>query len=537
VVGAAPRKHQAPRRDEPRAENVPRGVEASDLDRITHAERVDRLRSGEQQPLVAAEVAGADQSPNALAARLGNKDRPSPSGPVERAEPSHARRLASTDDIADLAKTRLGGGRFVPVAQTLLNRPLEPIAPEPESRVDRALRSLRRVTSSGRYLPQVDGIRLIAITSVFFFHVHRYLNEDLAPGGRVLNSSLHPTDVLGALMRQGRLGVMVFFTLSGFILALPFASNRLGEGRAVKLSKYFLRRITRIEPPYLISLALVALFAGEIGLWATNRGVLPRFLAGAWYGHAMVFGDSNRLNPPYWTLEIEVQFYVVAPLLATVFLLRSRVSRRFLLAAAGVSATLIQAAYGYRLERGHAFGILPSYIQWFLIGLLIADIFVADWKQRPTTTYRWDIVSVVGWPVFFLMGSRSDLLTYVLIPWMLLPLFVAVFRGTLTSRALANRWVTTIGGMTYSIYLIHTPIIALLVPHTGGIFSDVFSTHNALLQVVVLAPIVLTASLVFYLLVERPCMNPQWPLKLARRFTRPPAPGSHRTEARHARQS
>ena len=303
----------------------------------------------------------------------------------------------------------------------------------------------------------------------------------------------------------------------------------------MKLSKYFWRRITRIEPPYLVSLALVAIFAGVIGLW--SKGVMPRFLAGVWYGHTLVFGDSNRLNPPYWTLEIEVQFYIVAPLLAGVYLLRNRLSRRVLIGAAAVSATLIQAAYGYRLERGHAFGILPSFIQWFLIGLLIADVFVADWKQRPTTNYWWDVVSVVGWPLFFLTGNRSDLLSYVLIPWMLLPLFVAVFRGTLTSRALANRWVTTIGGMTYSIYLIHTPIIAMLVPHTGGMFSHVFSTTNALLQVVVLAPIVLAASLVFYLLIERPCMDPQWPFKLARRLAHPFGPGSRRVEARHARQS
>ena len=62
-----------------------------------------------------------------------------------------------------------------------------------------------------------------------------------------------------------------------------------------------------------------------------------------------MFGDLNRPNPPYWTLEVEVQFYIVAPLLAAVFLLRDRLSRRFLIGAAAVSATLIQAGYGDRL--------------------------------------------------------------------------------------------------------------------------------------------------------------------------------------------
>jgi peptidoglycan/LPS O-acetylase OafA/YrhL len=404
---------------------------------------------------------------------------------------------------------------------------------EDVSVVDRLLTRLRRVTSSGRYLPQVDGIRFIAISTVVLFHVNRYLYKALQPQTAPRFIDYRPDAIVERFLREGRLGVMVFFTLSGFILSLPFVAWRLENGKRVSLRSYFVRRITRIEPPYLVSLGLFALLAGTTQLWGPLTDVMHRFEAGLWYGHTLSYGVPNLINPPYWTLEIEIQFYIVVPVLALAFLVRSRWFRRALIAVAALAATLVQVDHGVRLAPGHAFGFLPNYIEWFLVGFLIADIFVTDWKQHPTTSYLWDAVSLVGWPVFFLMGANTGAVAFVLLPWLLLPLFVAVFRGTLTSRALSNRWVTTIGGMTYSIYLVHTPIIAIAVQHTGGLFSDSFSVGNVLVQVLVLTPIVLAGSLVFYLLIERPCMNPRWPVNLARRLTgRAVSPVSHPVPAR-----
>lgn len=385
-------------------------------------------------------------------------------------------------------------------------------------RVDRVLARLRRVTTSGRYLPQVDGIRFIAISSVFLFHVTRLLYDDY-PANRQLPFGAAEGDDLGMRsLREGRLGVMVFFALSGFILALPFVSSRLGGGRPVSLRAYFLRRVTRIEPPYLVALLAVAVLAATTDAWGPPTGVGERFAAGVWYGHTILYGIPNLLNPPFWTLEIEVQFYVLMPVLAVVCFRGDRARRRRVaIAAAAVVLTLVQVALGARLGPGHPLGILPSYLQWFLIGFLIADVFVVDWRGAPRTSRAWDLVSVVGWPAFFLLGAREDAAAYVFLPWLLLPLFVAVFRGRATSRALGNRWVTTVGGMTYSIYLVHAPVIDLLGRHTTRLF-DTYSTGSVLAQAVLLAPAVLATGLAFFVLVERPCMRPGWPAELRRRL-------------------
>jgi peptidoglycan/LPS O-acetylase OafA/YrhL len=385
------------------------------------------------------------------------------------------------------------------------------------TRVDAVLARLRRVTTSGRYLPQVDGIRFVAISSVFLFHVTRLVYDDYPANRAVPFGEAEATDLVGRLLREGRFGVMVFFALSGFILGLPFLAARAGEGRPVSLRSYFLRRVTRIEPPYLVALALVTLLAAATDVWGPPGGVAGRFAAGAWYGHTIVHGVPNLLNPPFWTLEIEVQFYVAMPLLAIVFFARDRGRRRAAIAAAAIGVTLVQAVVGARLGPGHPLGILPSYLQWFLIGFLVADLFVVDWKGAPTTSRRWDLVSLVGWPTFFLLGGNEDPVTYVLLPWLLLPLFVAVFRGPFTSRVLGNRWITTIGGMTYSIYLVHAPVIDILGRGTSDLFGS-YTSGTILLQAALLAPAVLAAGLLFYLAIERPCMNPRWPSELRRRI-------------------
>jgi peptidoglycan/LPS O-acetylase OafA/YrhL len=385
------------------------------------------------------------------------------------------------------------------------------------TRVDAVLARLRRVTTSGRYLPQVDGIRFVAISSVFLFHVTRLVYDDYPANRAVPFGEAEATDLVGRLLREGRFGVMVFFVLSGFILGLPFLAARVGEGRPVSLRSYFLRRVTRIEPPYLVALALVTLLAVSTDVWGPPAGVAGRLVAGAWYGHTIVHGVPNLLNPPFWTLEIEVQFYVGMPLLAIVFFGRDRGRRRAAIVAAAVALTLVQAGLGARLGPGHPLGILPSYLQWFLIGFLVADLFVVDWKGAPTTSRGWDLVSLVGWPTFFLLGGNEDPVTYVVLPWLLLPLFVAVFRGPFTSRALGNRWITTIGGMTYSIYLVHAPVIDILGRGTSGLFAS-YTSGTILLQAALLAPAVLAAGLLFYVAIERPCMNPRWPSELRRRI-------------------
>ena len=63
----------------------------------------------------------------------------------------------------------------------------------------------------------------------------------------------------------GFAGVDVFFVLSGFLLALPFARHALGAGPRPRLGRYFRRRLLRVFPAYYAQLAILSYTAGETG--------------------------------------------------------------------------------------------------------------------------------------------------------------------------------------------------------------------------------------------------------------------------------
>jgi hypothetical protein len=139
---------------------------------------------------------------------------------------------------------------------------------EPARRPKLADRLSRR-TSSGRYMPEVDGVRFLAIGIVVA--VHLVAAGGLSSGRLVIvppfgpilaRSSRDPASV--GFLQYGHVGVYLFFILSGFVLALPFIRWRVMGARRIALSAYFLRRVTRIEPPFII--VAIGLFLLSIAL-------------------------------------------------------------------------------------------------------------------------------------------------------------------------------------------------------------------------------------------------------------------------------
>lgn len=366
-------------------------------------------------------------------------------------------------------------------------------------------------------MPEIDGLRFVAIMLVVVFHLHKYLLKT-TDGYAVPPSQ----DWLGRITIHWHLGVELFFIISGFVLALPFAAHRLCGAAPVSLKAYLLRRVTRLEPPYLLTLVLffflAITFAGE-----TSAGLLPHLFASAFYVHNATYGAVNVINPVMWSLEIEVAFYLAMPLLALFFAVSDPWRRRSLIAGTAIAAIGWQAVVGDR----HPPLFLLSRIQYFLMGLLLADIYLTEWKEAPRRQFRWDLVSVAGWPLLFLLWTMP-LARHFVFPFAALLLFVAVFRGRLTSALFRNPWLVTIGGMCYTIYLLHFPFMNAVARNTKGIYFTRYFWVNLLLQAALFVPLLLAASAVFFAFVERPCMDKHWPTRLMNwlRARRPALGGS-----------
>jgi len=374
--------------------------------------------------------------------------------------------------------------------------------------------NLRRVTSSGRFIPEIDGLRFVAILSVYVYHLNGYLLEKGAsfPVGST-------TTRFVTLLSHGNNGVQLFFVISGFILGLPFASHFLSGERRVSLRAYFFRRLTRLEPPYMLSMVLVftllILYVGQ-----SAQVLLPHLVASLLYVHNLVYASGSSINAVAWSLEVEIQFYVLVPLLAALFAIRNARWRRIaiiglILLAIVLRATLVSQATP-RLDRS-----IVGQLQYFLVGFLLADVYVCRNWSASSVHPTWDCVSLVGWPALFILWTQPTINVWVF-PAFAFLLCCAALRGPWSRRLFSNTWIATIGGMCYTIYLFHYQLISFVGSRALQVRLANSYAWAYLSVFFFVTPVVLIACTAFFVLVEKPCMQPDWPRRFIRRLQLPP---------------
>lgn len=369
-------------------------------------------------------------------------------------------------------------------------------------------RWLQRETRDGRWLPEIDGLRFLAIAGVLLFHM---VGEVGGRGGFQFTVPASQ-QMLFRTLGNGDRGVRLFFMISGLVLALPFARATLAGGRPVSLRKYFLRRLTRLEPPYLLALALSA---AMVGLWdhQVPQQVVHHLAASMIYSHVLFYVGPNPWIPVTWSLEVEVQFYLLAPLLMKVYYGAPRWVRRVAVVALIVPIGLLQVRYIWLSQRlGRT---LLMYLQYFLAGLLLADLYVTE-SEHMYRGWLWDVAAVLGfvYAVFSIEESRE---AHVALPLVFFAFIMAAFYGRAWRWLVSLRPLAIVGGMCYSIYLLHLQLIAALfkVTHHLLLPSAGFLLNYGVQLIVTLLP-VLALCVIYFALIERPCMDPDWPSHLVR---------------------
>lgn len=293
---------------------------------------------------------------------------------------------------------------------------------------------------------------------------------------------------------------------------MPFARYFFQASSPVSLRKYFLRRVTRLEPPYLLSvllfLILIAIYSHGI-----SSDLLRHAAFTAVYLHGLVYGTMTPVNAVSWSLEVEIQFYIAAPLFMQIYQMRSAWFRRVSMAALILGVSLAQIPVGADASPTRVGSSILYFAQFFLMGLLLADVYIVD-GDRIRPSLLWDVAGIAGLVLTFGLAQNFTN-THIYMPWVMALLFLAALRGVVLRRFFANAWIATIGGMCYSIYLLHFQMIAVFFKLTRRCIVPRFDfLANFGIQLVVTIIPVLLVSLVFYLLIERPCMDPNWPSRL-----------------------
>ena len=296
----------------------------------------------------------------------------------------------------------------------------------------------------------------------------------------------------------GTEAVWLFFILSGFVLALPYLRSR-----RLDVASYYPRRLIRIYLPALAALAIALLIAtivqrpdADMSFWMQRHHSQP--FSETLIDAALVFGGST-LNTPLWSLQWEVLYSLVLPLALILF---ARPNRWWPAQAAGMLALIVAGA----LTDIKALFLMPM----FVLGCIIATNWPAidHILQRVLTGRRGN-----------LWGWLSLAAAVILLPlkWALLPLGLpgvissaaqgTAIAGILIILLLAIAWppvrnflslapVRWLGAISFSLYLIHEPIVV-----TVGVLVG---PDYAWLALPIALPLALLAGWLFYRLIERP---------------------------------
>lgn len=350
------------------------------------------------------------------------------------------------------------------------------------------LLNLARPASAQVFVPQIDGLRFIAIISVILYHVQGY-----AAGKWAVDT----TGLWQRILAEGAFGVPLFFAISGYILARPFIARR-----GMPLRQYFTRRFTRLEPPYVICLLLV--FAAKVLLLDVSfTELFPRLVASLLYSHNLIFGEHSAVNGVAWSLEIEWQFYLLVPLLGAFVTTsdhRIRHAVLLVLIALGGWAYASLAQLNPRVVLS-----LLGYFGFFIAGTWVA-LFDETHPPKVGGSSWLDLVGVLAWAgiiVALLDGHRF----MAVVPALTALVLVCSLRGKLWTKVLGWWPVYCVGAMCYSVYLYHFFVLSAL----GGVFEHFVygSVAKELLLpgfALIAIPAVLAVCALPYILIERPFM-------------------------------
>lgn len=355
----------------------------------------------------------------------------------------------------------------------------------------------------------LDGVRGLA---ALFVVLHHAWYEVFATGGQ---TQWHPSlSALTSWLFYGHHAVDVFIVVSGFCLGLPLvgSSDQYLPGG---MKRFYGRRARRIIPPYYaaiaLSLALIALVP-LLGRASDDRWsrALPGLSWEAIGSHLLLihnlFGSLIwQINPPMWSIATECQIYVVFALLLV------PVQRRLRMVAAMCVAILVGALPGVFTRRFDE--ACPWFTFLFGLGWLAAWVAHSNHPaaSRLRPQIRWRSVARGALVLYLLLILGTDRLrstgeladSFVGLVASIVILDLAISRAAGLRRMVleshACRW---LGRCSYSLYLVHFPLIALAHVHLreAGISPNLRLVGMLLLAV----PATVAIAFAFFLLFERP---------------------------------
>jgi peptidoglycan/LPS O-acetylase OafA/YrhL len=363
------------------------------------------------------------------------------------------------------------------------------------------------VKSANReYLPAVDHLRAAAAVLVVLYHSAQLLRSEV-PGQPSFDPQtdwVYSANPLQTIIIEGHSGVALFMVLSGFILTTGTL------GRTIEYRHFLTNRLLRVGPLYVV---LLLFAAGAASSAFSLLGALQTTLGFATFPGGFTAGPFALV---LWTVGVEIQFYLVFPLLAR--LLNERGTRTLLLLLTCLATlrtlAVLTAPQGSNLNDLTYFSIVGR-IDQFLIGMVAAVVFT---RYRQRLGHPIHVLSA-GAAAVAMLWTFNQLHGYAeptawravwvdvegLVWAAVIVTYVSYWRF---GRGRLSRVLAELGARSYSIYLVHMPVLYLVSLRGWHVSATGLPPIDALLTGLVLVlPITVALSTLTYAAIEQPFLT------------------------------
>lgn len=315
-----------------------------------------------------------------------------------------------------------------------------------------------------RQIQALTGVRIIAALWVVVFH----LRGNIAAEFPALYSVLAP------IITHGDYGVDLFFIVSGYVITLNYG-RRMGIGVERNATmKFWWARLSRVWPAYFVVLLFTSVWHGAFLVFDSNDPVTPRdfsvwsFIRQATLTVQWTESDFDRLtwNGAAWSVSVEAFAYLLFPVIALLLFRMAGVLRARSL---GVIALLtVMPVVLFALALGSLYApwmwlirILCEFIAGGLLFYALEDVQSRRTAQRIADWVAPGIIVAFLVGAYVLSITGHDRWGVFVVPALVVFVgsLVVARRGIVTLLSL--RWFVVGGMASYSVYLVHMPLIEI----------------------------------------------------------------------------
>jgi len=349
------------------------------------------------------------------------------------------------------------------------------------------------------YRADIDGLRSLAVLSVLFFHV----GYDSFSGGFV--------------------GVDVFFVISGFLITRIICTEII-KNNSFCFKNFYIRRARRLLPSLFVTFAICFIFAfllySPSSLQRFGNSLMSSvfFVSNIFFWNESGYFDTSSIFKPLlhtWSLSVEEQFYILWPIILLLILkIKGSYAMPLLIILIGLISLIANLIID---DNYHEFfsPFINGETVWFadvksslfyltpfrMFEFTIGAITVWAIKFQPSNKLLIESIPIIGllfilWSIFTYTEKMIFPSIYGLLPCIGSSLIIYSEKPTFARKLLDNQPAVIIGLISYSLYLIHWPIIVFYHSFT---YVDFTQAEKALICV-----ISIFIAYLMYIFVEKP---------------------------------